>query len=324
MYVDKKLSNVQAVQTLSRLNRAYKPWKEDTFVLDFFNTVDEVKDAFEPYYTTTILSEETDANKLHDLQDSLDNSEVYTDEMVHNFTDLYFSGAEREELDPLIDVCKENYEQDLSEDQQVDFLVKAKSFYRTYAFLAKILSFNNAYWERLYWFLKFLIPKIKPLEEEDLAKGVLSAVELDSYRLTKLTEDNIKLEGGGQVDPTPPTMRAGKPEPELDALEAIINAFNERFGNIDWLKDDKVRKAMFEELPKQLAEDSKHMDTIRNSDRQNARIASDDKVNELVQDFIFTSTDFYKMFMDNPDFKRQYLDFIFDKVWGQAGGDRPG
>jgi type I restriction enzyme R subunit len=84
----------------------------------------------------------------------------------------------------------------------------------------------------------------------------------------------------------------------------------------------KIYRVIFKNLPKQLAEDSKHMDTIRNSDRQNARIASDDKVNELVQDFIFTSTDFYKMFMDNPDFKRQYLDFIFDKVWGQAGDSR--
>lgn len=324
MYVDKKLRDVQAVQTLSRLNRAYKPWKEDTFVLDFFNSVDDIQTAFEPYYTTTILSQETDANKLNDLQDSLDGAEVYTEENVHTFTDLYFKGAERTELDPIIDTCKVNYDVDLTEDQQVDFLVKAKSFFRTYAFLSKILTFNNPYWERLYWFLKFLIPKLKPMEEEDLAKGVLEAVELDSYRLTKTTTDDIKLAGGGEVDPTPPTMRGGKPEPELDELEAIIRTFNERFGNIDWLKDDKVRKVIFEELPNQMAGDERHMETMRNSDRQNARIASDEKVTEMVQDFIFTSTDFYKMFMDNPDFKRQYMDFIFNKMWDRANEGRPG
>lgn len=323
MYVDKKLRDVQAVQTLSRLNRSYEPLKEDTFVLDFFNTVDDIKAAFDPYYTTTILSQETDANKLHDLQDALDSSEVYTQDTVHNFTDLYFQGAERTELDPIIDNCKVNYDVDLTEEQQVDFLVKAKSFNRTYSFLSKILNFTNPYWERLYWFLKFLIPKLKPAEEEDLAKGILEAVELDSYRLSKTTTDHIKLAGGGEVEPTPPTMRGGKPEAEMDKLESIIQTFNERFGNIEWMKDDKVKKIIFEELPNQMAEDAKHMETLRNSDRQNARIASDDKVTELVQDFIFTSTDFYKMFMDNHDFKRQYLEFIFNKMWDKVNENRP-
>lgn len=319
MYVDKKLRDVQAVQTLSRINRSYKPWKDDTFVLDFFNSVDEIKDAFEPYYTTTILSEETDANKLNDLQDSLDASQVYTGEQVRAFSDLYFNKAERTELEPIIDACKLHYDTELNEDQQVDFLVKAKSFTRTYAFLSKILSFSNPYWERLYWFLKFLIPKLKPVEDEDLAKGILEAIDLDSYRLTRVTTDDIKLAGGGEVSPTPPTMRGGKPEPELDELEAIVRTFNERFGNIDWIKDDKVRKVMFEQIPEQLQQDEKTMQTIRNSRKETARITSDEKVAELVQDFIFTSSDFYKMFVDNADFKRQYLEFIFDKLWRKAG-----
>jgi len=323
MYVDKKLADVQAVQTLSRLNRAYKPEKEDTFVLDFFNTVDDIQASFEPFYTTTILSQETDANKLNDLQDALDEAEVYTEEIIHNFTDLYFKGAERDELDPFIDSCKLTYDTELNEDQQVNFLVQAKSFNRTYSFLSKILTFTNPYWERLYWFLKFLIPKLKPTEDEDLAKGILEAVELDSYRLSKVTSDNIKLAGGGEIDPTPPTMRGGKPEPELDELEAIISNFNERFGNIEWLKDDKVRKAIMEGLPSQLAEDAKHMDTLRNSDKQNARIASDGKVKEAVQDFIFTSTEFYKMFTDNQDFQREYLEFVFDKMWKEVNQNRP-
>jgi type I restriction enzyme R subunit len=323
MYVDKKLRDVQAVQTLSRLNRSH-PDKKDTFVLDFFNTVDDIKLSFEPFFTTTILSEETDPNKLNDLQDALDDSQVYTEEIVHNFTDLYFKGAEREELEPFIDSCKLNYDNDLDEDQQVNFLVQAKSFNRTYAFLSKILDFTNPYWERLYWFLKFLIPKIKPMETEDLAKGILEAVELDSYRLSKVTTDNISLIGGEEIAPSPPTMRGGKPEAEMTDLEFIIKTFNERFGNIDWMKDDKVRKVIFEELPNQMANDAKHMQTMRNSDKQNARIASDDKVKEMVQDFIFTSTDFYKMFMDNPEFKRQYLDFIFDKMWNQVEGNRAG
>ncbi len=170
---------------------------------------------------------------------------------------------------------------------------------------------------------RFLIPKIKPMQPEDFAKGVLEAVELDSYRLTKTTTDDIKLSGGGEIDPTPPSTRGGKPEPEMDELDEIIKSFNERFGSgVNWLKDDKVKKVMFEEIPNQMAQDIKHMENMRNSDRQNARIASDNKLNELVQDFIFTSTDFYKMFTHNQDFKKEYMQFVFEKMWEKMGDSR--
>lgn len=317
MYVDKKLRDVQAVQTLSRLNRAYKPDKVDTFVLDFFNSVDEIKDAFEPFYITTVLSEETDANKLNDLQDVLDKAQVYSTDDVVNFTNLYFKNADRTELDPIIDKCALNYKTELNEDAQIDFYVKAKSFNRTYAFLSKILSFNNAYWERLYWFLKFLMPKIKVTENDDLAKGILEAVDLDSYRLTRITEDNIKLTGGGELNPTPPIMKGSKGESEFEKLEAIINEFNTRFGIDTWTDDDKIKKFLFEQLPAAFAKDQATVNTVNNSDKQNAKITSDKKVEDLMQDVIFTYTDLYKKFSDDKDFKRQYLDFVFDKIWKQ-------
>ena len=317
MYVDKKLRDVQAVQTLSRLNRAYKPFKEDTFVMDFFNSTDEIKEAFEPFYTTTVLSEETDANKLNDLQDILDNAQVYTSEEVHNFTNLYFNNADRQELDPIIDACVANFKSELNEDAQIDFFVKAKSFYRTYAFLSKILSFKNAYWERLYWFLKFLMPKIKPKENEDLAKGIIEAIDLDSYRLTRTTTDNIGLKGGEEIDPTPPIMKGKKGENEFNALEAIINDFNTRFGIDNWTDDDKIKAFLFQQLPADFAKDQATVNSVNNSDKQNAKITSDKKVEDLMQDVIFTYTDLYKKFTDDADFKRQYLDFVFDKVWKQ-------
>jgi type I restriction enzyme R subunit len=305
------------VQTLSRLNRAYKPFKEDTFVMDFFNSTDEIKEAFEPFYTTTVLSEETDANKLNDLQDILDNAQVYTSEEVHNFTNLYFNNADRQELDPIIDACVANFKSELNEDAQIDFFVKAKSFYRTYAFLSKILSFKNAYWERLYWFLKFLMPKIKPKENEDLAKGIIEAIDLDSYRLTRTTTDNIGLKGGEEIDPTPPIMKGKKGENEFNALEAIINDFNTRFGIDNWTDDDKIKAFLFQQLPADFAKDQATVNSVNNSDKQNAKITSDKKVEDLMQDVIFTYTDLYKKFTDDADFKRQYLDFVFDKVWKQ-------
>ena len=114
-------------------------------MLYFFNSVEDIKEAFEPFYTTTVLSEETDANKLNDLQDALDNAQVYSKDDVVNFTDLYFKNADRAELDPIIDSCVHQFKTELNADTQLDFYVKAKSFNRTYAFLSKILSLNNPY-----------------------------------------------------------------------------------------------------------------------------------------------------------------------------------
>ncbi len=163
MYVDKKLRDVQTVQTLSRLNRAYKPHKKDTFVLDFYNTTEEIKEAFEPYYTSTILSEETSPNKLNDLVDALEKFEIYNEEIVKDFFEKYINKAERNILDPIIDAAAHIFKFDLNTDKKVDFKVKVKSFLRTYSYLAKLLDFNNLYWEQLWWYLKYLlkIPMIR-------------------------------------------------------------------------------------------------------------------------------------------------------------------
>jgi type I restriction enzyme R subunit len=316
MYVDKKLRDVQAVQTLSRLNRAYKPDKNDTFVLDFFNSSDEIKAAFEPFYKTTVLSEETDVNKLNDLQDILDNAQVYWQEDVINFTDLYFKSSDRTLLEPIINKCAETFYSQLNEDSQVDFYVKAKIFNRTYSFLAKILTFSNNYWERLYWFLKFLLPKIKPQQDDDLAKGILEAIDLDSYRLTRVTTDNIKLAGDEEIDPTSPIGSGKKRDRLFDELEAIINEFNTRYGIDNWTDNDKVKRFLFDQLPADLAKDEATLNAVKNSDKQNAKITADKKVEDLMQDVVFVYTDLYKKFSDDPDFKRQYLDFVFDKLWG--------
>ena len=164
-----------------------------------------------------------------------------------------------------------------NEAAQIDFFVKAKSFYRTYAFLSKILSFNNVYWERLYWFLKFLMPKIKPTENQDLAKGIIDAIDLDSYRLTRTTTDNIGLKGGEEIDPTPPIMKGKKGENEFNALEAIINEFNTRFGIDNWSDDDKIKAFLFSQLPADFVKDQATVNAVNNSDKQNAKITSDKK-----------------------------------------------
>ena len=166
MYVDKPLSGVKAVQTLSRLNRSH-PMKHDTFVLDFQNDVDIIQASFQPYYRTTILSEETDPNRLHDLKAELDRHQVYSEDQVDRLVELYLSGADRARLDPLLDACVATYVDTLDEDEQVRFKGTAKAFVRTYGFLASILPFSNARWEKLSIFLNFLIPKLPAPQEDD-------------------------------------------------------------------------------------------------------------------------------------------------------------
>ena len=159
MYVDKILSGIKAVQTLSRLNRAH-PQKHDAFVLDFMNDADTIQEAFADYYRTTILSEETDPNKLHDLKAALDGYQVYADAEIDQLVTLYLGGADRDQLDPILDACVTVYKEQLDEDGQVDFKGKAKAFERAYGFLASILPYTHAEWEKLSIFLNFLVPKL--------------------------------------------------------------------------------------------------------------------------------------------------------------------
>jgi type I restriction enzyme R subunit len=320
MYVDKKLRDVQAVQTLSRLNRALKPYKKDTFVLDFFNTAEKIKEAFDPYYTATILSEETNANKLNNLQDDLELFEVYREEQVIDFFEKYSSNADRIQLDPIIDTSVHIFKHELNLDKQIDFKVKAKSFLRTYSYLAKILDFNNQYWEQLWWFLKKLVPKLTIEQTDDFAAGILESIDMDSYRPSKQDTKKIKLgDGIGVVEPIPVDVRGGEVEPELDTLENILSAFNLRFGDIEWTDKDKVNKFLMEQVPADIFADKNLVDSISvskdNHDRQNAKITSDKKLDEVMQQYLFTQTEIFKKFTQDKDFQRRYKEFVFDLLW---------
>lgn len=317
MYVDKKLDGVQAVQTLSRLNRAYKPYKKDTFVLDFYNTSEEIKKAFDPYFTSTILSEETNPNKLNDLVDALKKFEVYQDHQIEEFFEKYVNGEERTKIDPIIDSSVHIFKNELDSNKQIDFKIKAKSFLRTYSYLAKIIDFNNVEWEKLWWYLKFLVPKLTLEETDDLVEGLIESIDMDSYRPVKQGTENIALgDDVGVVNPIPVDVRGGKPEPELDTLENILSVFNLRFGDIDWLDKDKVNQILTEQIPADMKADAEIMKDIANSpDKQNAKISSDKKLSDLMQKYLHTQTEIYKKFSSDKDFQRKYKEFIFDTLW---------
>jgi type I restriction enzyme, R subunit len=322
MYVDKILSGIKAVQTLSRLNRAH-PHKHDTFVLDFMNDAQTIQEAFADYYRTTILSSETDPNKLHDLKADLDRHQVYTPGQVDQFVALYLGGADRDQLDPILDACVATYKEQLDEDAQVNFKGNAKAFVRTYSFLASILPFASVEWEKLSIFLNFLLPKLPAPVEQDLSRGILETIDMDSYRVEKQAAMKIALpDSDAEIEPVPTSSGGHKPEPELDRLSNILKAFNEQFGNIPWTDADRVHRLIMQEIPAQVAADTAYQNARKNSDRQNARIEHDKALLRVMIGLMKDQTELFKRFQDDESFKRFVTDTVFALTYDQpSAGD---
>ena len=318
MYVDKALSGVKAVQTLSRLNRAH-PKKHDAFVLDFSNDADTIQAAFSDYYRTTVLAEETDPDRLHDLKADIDGCQVYSPAQVDELVDRYLSGADRDQLDPILDACVSVYREQLDEDGQVDFKGKAKAFLRTYGFLAAILPYTYAEWEKLSIFLTFLVPKLPAPVEDDLSKGILEAIDMDSYRVEKQAVQDIQLpDEDAEIGPVPTEGGGQKPESEMDLLSNIVNDFNDRFGNIDWKDQDKINTVISEELPTKVAADKAYQNAIANSDEQNARIEHDKALERAMTDLLADHTDLFKLYSDDELFRRWLSEMIFTATYRRA------
>ena len=168
------------------------------------NDSDAIRESFATFYRATILADETDPNKLHDLQSDLDAAQVYSAEQIDEFVKRYLAGADRDQLDPILDACVAVYLSDLDEDGQVDFKGKAKGFVRTYGFLSSVLPYSNALWEKRSIFLNFLIPKLPSPKEEDLSKGILDAIDMDSYRVEKRAMQKIILpDDDAEIEPVP-------------------------------------------------------------------------------------------------------------------------
>jgi type I restriction enzyme R subunit len=314
MYVDKVLSGIKAVQTLSRLNRA-RQGKYDTFVLDFMNDTDTIRDSFADYYRTTVLAEETDPNKLHDLQTDLDAAGVYGWPQIEGFVEKFLRGVSVEELHPVLDTCVAEYGQ-LDEDAQVAFKGNAKAFVRVYGFLSTVLPYANPTWEKLAIFLNCLVRKLPAPVEEDLSKGILDSIDMDSYRVEKRATMKIALaDEDATILPLPVTGGGHKPEPELELLSAIIKEFNDRFGNIAWEHRDRIERKIAEEIPSLVDADPAYTHARKNSDRQNARIEHDKALVRVLVAMMKDETQLFKEFSDNPSFKRWLADSTFEKTY---------
>ncbi|MFT5195529.1 MAG: type I restriction enzyme R subunit, partial [Candidatus Promineifilaceae bacterium] len=238
MYVDKKLKGVLAVQALSRLNRAnLKLGKrpEDIFILDFMNKVEDIKVAFDPFYTATSLSNATDVNVLHDLKENLDSIGVYEKHEVEEFNQKFWTHIEGDELSALLDhtaVERFDHELELDQNQKADFKIKAKQFVKVYSQVAGIMPYEMLVWEKLFWYLKFLIPKLNVKDPNaDLVDELLQKVDLSTYGLARVKLGHkIELDSDeSELDPAGANPRGVHDEPQKDPLDEIIEAFNDRF-----------------------------------------------------------------------------------------------
>ena len=317
IYVDKPLYDIAAVQTLSRLNRA-APGKDEVYVLDFANKTSTIQDAFSKFYRTTILSGETDPNKLYDLITLMESYQVYDNDDVEHVVDLFLGGAERDRLDPLLDPCVATYNE-LETDDQIKFKSAAKSFVRTYGFLGSILPYGNVDWEKLSIFLNLLIPKLPSPREDDMSEGILSTIDLDSYRNEVQEAVAIKLEDeDAEIAPIPAGKVGHIVEPELDPLSKIIMDFNDMFGNIQWNDADNVQRQILQ-IPAMVSRDEKYQNAMKNSDEQEARTESERALQKVIFSIMADNMELFKQFQDNPSFKKWLTNMVFNLTYNKEG-----
>ena len=307
MYVDKKLGGVHAVQTLSRLNRIH-PQKRETVVLDFANEAAEIQEAFQPYYEKTILSESTDPNLLYDLENRLQDFDIYAEDEVEAFVKVYFSAKGTQDrlyatLRPGVDRFNE-----LPVEEQAEFRGLLKDYVRLYAFLSQVIPFTDPDLEKLYLYARFL-SRYLPYRREELPREIQQKIDMESYRIRRQHAGKIDLaRGSGQLDPQG-SKDHQKPVDELEVLSRIIQELNERFGT-DFTDEDKV---FIRQLEDRLAEDPALVASVRVNPPENARLTFDHVVSDRLQDMVETNFKFYKRVTDDHQFAKYFLDWLFDR-----------
>ena len=317
MYVDKKLQGQLAVQALSRLNRSankYDKRTEDIFILDFFNQVDDIKAAFDPFYTATTLSEATNVGVLHELLEVLSDVGVYEWAEVESFVEKYFSGVDAQELSPIISVAADRFNQklDLSDEEKADFKIKAKQFVKIYSQMAAIIPYEVLRWEKLYWFLKFLIPMLVVKDpSQEAFNDILDSVDLSTYGLER-TKLNVSIqldEAETELDPQNPNPRGAHGfDQEIDPLDEIIQLFNERWFQ-GWDATPEDQRVKFVQISKHIqAHPDFQTKFAENPDPQNRDLALTKMIEEVLAKQRKQELELYKLHAKDESFKRAFFD----------------
>jgi len=311
MYVDKKLQGVLAVQALSRLNRSatqYGKKTEDLFVLDFFNNTEDIKASFDPFYTSTTLSEATDINVLHELKDSLDEVGVYESDEIDEFFEKYFKGVEASKLSPIIDISAGRFNGDLEleEEEKADYKIKAKQFVKIYGQMASIMPYEIVVWEKLFWFLKFLIPKMMIKDkDQDTLDELLNSVDLSTYGLERVRLNaGIGLdESQTQLDPVNNNPRGAHGDNERDLLDSIIEEFNKKFFE-GWEATLEEQRMKFMSLREKVKTHSDYKSKYQeNQDSHTRKMAFNKIIAEVMNLERKKELELYKLFAGNEAFR---------------------
>lgn len=319
MYVDKPLAGVLAVQALSRLNRSAPDLgklSEDLFILDFYNTQDDIKDAFDPFYTSTTLSEATDVNILHELKNTLLSFGVFDMDEVDAFIGLYIHGANADQWAPIIDAAADrfNFEIDWPENGKADFKMKCKQFVKIYSRVAAIMPFEMKDWEKLFWFLRYLIPGLHIAGPDiDSLKDLLDSVDLNTYglRRTALNEAITLDAGETTIDPLKPTMvNAGSEVEVKDPLDVILQEFNNRwFNGWDATPDDQKMKLV--SVAQAVAADEDYQTlVVGNPDQQAVDALMVTIIDRIMRKKRKGDNSLYKEYQQNEGFKADFRSVI--------------
>jgi type I restriction enzyme R subunit len=298
MYVDKKLGGVQCVQTLSRLNRTTKG-KTETFVLDFVNDTEDIIDSFQPYFTSTVMSEETDPDKLYDMVYQIEEYNLYTKYQLDQFCRVFYSKTkEDKDIQPILNEVVDRFNERLNEDEKETFKSKIQSYLRMYSYISQISNFSEVHWEKTYVFLTYLNKKLPKRESGRI--NILDSVDLDSFRIQKIgqTELNLVDEVGDLPSPHYSDSK-GKNEEEKELLSQIIQKINDVFGK-DLREDDKVTVNLMREELRNNTEVKKVLQGDNSEDVKMDYFKQ--RVKELVIDIYSEKFDLYKMLMNEKVF----------------------
>ncbi|EAJ4635221.1 type I restriction endonuclease subunit R, partial [Campylobacter upsaliensis] len=299
MYVDKRLEGISAVQTLSRLNRICQN-KEDTCVLDFVNTHEEIGKSFSTFYGQTYLKEPTNIDNIYTLKSELFDYGIYTQDELNSFIEAIRKEQDENKIHSKLDNMIKEYNAK-SDDEKTEFYTKAKVYLREYAFLAQILPFNDIELEKLSILLKMLIAKIVPPRTEDLAKGILNNVDLNSIRIILESKKDISLSNNGELSPAE-ADDSSKKEVELERLSNIVREFNTKFGSVDFGTNEKIAKELMD-LKDDIAKEQTFRDSL--GDEQNARRLFADIFKIQYLQFFKRNKDFFTQLDNKEEFKER-------------------
>ncbi|NUO10408.1 MAG: type I restriction endonuclease subunit R [Candidatus Brocadia sp.] len=301
MYVNKKLVGVNAVQTLSRLNRVY-PGKKDPITLDFVNEAETIRKAFQDFYEDTTLSEGSDPDKLYSFKRSLDEFVYYTYDEINQFAKIFYSKPfKQEKLSPILNTAIKRFQEDSDAERREKFRAMLKAYVRVYAFLSQIISFSDAELEKLYVFGRILLRKL-PYTKERLPREVTQQVDLDSIRIQYISKGlTLKPGEGGKFKPGDENPM-GKPYEFIEPLSFIIRAINEKY-RTDFNDADKV---VVNVLMSRVSQDEEFGAEVKTNPKENVWWAFQRKFNGELQNLIEEHFDFYKK-VKNPPAKQVAL-----------------